>query len=236
MKRIMILFGCLLIAGCAKSPRDVAYDYTSKWSRMGMYLPDEPEIEFFRSNFMEVRGVIAEKLKAGNPDVRMRAAYLIDKLGNTAFSLRSETFKALKSEQESLPRIYLCNAIRSLNAKESEIIEYLRQYYDSLMAFDGKSEDERIYFAAALVVLTDYRDESSDCYKYLLSWLKPPGSSLSTVELDRYWEMRWSAVNALEGMKQAKEAVPFLESMLREDAKKGRVEAHVPRVIQSIEK
>ena len=235
MKRIMILFGCLLIAGCEKSLGDVAYDYTSKWSQMGMYLPDEKEIEFFRSNFMQVRGIIAEKLEAGNPDVRMRAAYLIDRLGNTAVSLKSETFKALKSEQESLPRIYLCNAIRSLNAKESEIIEYLRGYYDSLMLIDGKNEDERIYFAAALVVLTDYGDESSDCYKYLLSWLKPPSSDLSTVELDRYWDMRWSAVIAIVGMNQAKEAVPLLESMLKEEAKKDWVEFHVPRAIQSIE-
>ncbi|MHC4797851.1 MAG: hypothetical protein ACYTF1_14505, partial [Planctomycetota bacterium] len=85
-------------------------------------------------------------------------------------------------------------------------------------------------------VLTDYGDESSDCYKYLLSWLKPPSSGLSIIELARYWDMRCEAVNALEGMKQAKEAVPFLEAMLKEDVTKDWVKVHVPRVMQSIEK
>jgi hypothetical protein len=52
---------------------------------------------------------------------------------------------------------------------------------------------------------------------------------MSYIETSGYWERRLMAVNSIEGMDGAVEAVPLLEAILKVKNAKSRVSLHLPR-------
>ena len=235
----VILLIVLAVIGCGKSsPPQHIQAWVESWGKMGMYLPNEDEITFLRANFRDVKPELAAAISHENPDVRQRAAYVIGKIGPEAKSLGPDLVQRLKTEKERLVRIYLVNALSGIKFQDKEATNLLRSRFDSLKSvntapqlFGGYSDvDEKIDFAAALYNLTP----SVDRQKYLdfvTQWLKPPSADFSAVEKEGYWERRWMAVIALEGMPDAKSAIPLLDAMLHEDGAKDWVSVHVPRVL-----
>lgn len=141
-------------------------------------------------------------------------------------------------EQERLVRIYIINALAAVKFQSKEVNDLLRSRFDSLSSanvapqlFGGYADvDEKINVAAALYNLTSGNDRQ-EYLEFVTKWLKPPSSDFGPVENEAYWERRWMAVIALEGMQGASAAIPLLESMLHEDGAKEWVGVHVPRVL-----
>jgi hypothetical protein len=210
------------------------------WASMGMYLPDQQQVESLHANLANVSPELEAAVSHKNPDVRQRAAYVIGKIGTDANALGKVLFDQLKKESEQLVQIYLIDALGAIRFKDDEVIEFLEKKYASLSdenvpptLFGGgkySEVDEKINLAGVLYVLAD--DDSREKYlDFVTRWLPPPGKDMSQAEIGGYWERRWMAVNSLEGMEEATEAIPLLEAMLKEENAKSWVSVHVPRVL-----
>jgi len=215
------------------------------WASMGMYLPDQQQVESLHANLTDISPELEAAVSHKNPDVRQRAAYVIGKIGTDANAMGKVLFDQLKKESEQLVQIYLIDALGAIRFKDHEVIEFLEKKYASLSdenvpptLFGGgkySEVDEKINLAGVLYVLAD--DDSREKYlDFVTRWLPPPSKDMSQAEISGYWERRWMAVNSLEGMEGATEAIPLLEAMLKEENAKSWVSAHVPRVLGVLKK
>lgn len=215
------------------------------WASMGMYLPDQQQVESLHANLTEISPELEAAVSHKNPDVRQRAAYVIGKIGTDANAMGKVLFDQLKKESEQLVQIYLIDALGAIRFKDNEVIEFLEKKYASLSdenapptLFGGGKYlevDEKINLAGALYVLAD--DDSRKKYlDFVTRWLPPPSKDMSQAEISGYWERRWMAVNSLEGMEGATKAIPLLEAMLKEENAKSWVSVHVPRVLGVLKK
>ena len=207
---------------------------------MGMWLPDK-QVPFFAKNFNEVQVVLADGLSHRQEDVRQRAAYVVEELGGVASPLEATLRERVQDEPSRIVRLYLYNALRAIAADSEETLEVLRSRFKQLGSLDESAAedyytaiDERIYVAAALFVLDDGSDRRQDFLHAVLTWLDSPPSDLSANEHAQYWQHRWCAVNAVEHMHGAQEAIPLLEAMLEEIQRKPWVPVHVPRALKSL--
>ena len=219
--------------------------WVDSWAEMGMYLPDQEQIEFLHANLTDVSPELEAAVSHKNPDVRQRAAYVIAKIGPDANALGKSLFEQLKREQEQLVQIYLVNAIGATRFKNDEVLDFLETKYASLSdenvpptLFGGgkySEVDEKINLAGVLYVLAD-TDSRENYLDFVTRWLAPPSESMSQAKISGYWDRRWMAVNSLEGMEGATEAIPLLEAMLKEKNAKSWVSVHVPRVLDVLKK
>ncbi|SFI46235.1 HEAT repeat domain-containing protein [Planctomicrobium piriforme] len=254
---ITVLFCGLLTLGCGDSsatPERKTHSTSpavlsrideifKSWPNKGMWLPDEKEISFFRSNFDQSRGALAKALSNKEPKVRMRAAYVIDKIGPEAKSFGPDLIDHLQSEDDEVVRMYLVNALGSIEFRDPAALAVLRQRFDSLSAANvpPRSDlsyaevDEKINTAAALYRL-DLSPQRLEYLNFVLQWLHPPSETLSPADRTGYWERRWVAVTSLERMRDAKDAIPLLEAMEHEPKAKMWVSVHVPRVLGVLRK
>jgi len=208
---------------------------------MGMYLPKQEQVDFLHANLDDVSPELEAAVSNKNADVRQRAAYVIGRIGPDVNKLGKCLFEQLKVEQEQLVGIYLIDALGAVRYSSPEAIAFLENRYKALSDenvppnFSGKyaEVDEKINLAGALYVLVE--PKSREQYlDFVVQWLPPPSNDMSTTEVDGYWERRWMAVNSLEAMQGASEAIPFLEAMLTEDGAKSWVHIHVPRVLKAL--
>ncbi len=241
----VICVGALWVTGChdgysqtrlqpsAAEVKEQAEAYAKDWANMGMWLPDKKQVAFFVGNFDGTKDLLTSKLSDPNDDVRQRAAYVIEQLGPTAKPTEGALASALSKEKVPLVRVYLCNALRAVGSSDKEALAELRK----LLRASGNDKDtleQRIYAAAALSTLSNDPKESSECIDYVCQWLKAPDDKLSPAELEKYWDLRWSAVNAVADMKQAQQAIPLLEKMLNEPGKRAWVDVHVPTALAAL--
>lgn len=242
--RLYFVFALVLV-GCGKpsnSPRHIQA-WVDSWAEMGMYLPDEEQVQFLHANLKDVRPELEEALSHENPDVRQRAAYVIAQIGPDADALGNSLFEQLEREQEQLVQIYLIDALGAIRFANKEVQASLEAKYAALSdenvppsLFDaGKyaEVDEKINLAGVLYVLAD-EDSQKQYFDFVTQWLAPPGDSMSQAEVYGYWERRWMAVNTLEGMEGATAAIPQLEAMQQENDAKPWVHVHVPRVLNAL--
>jgi hypothetical protein len=243
VRTLLISVFLTLAAGCAKTPKAKAAKYIDSWGDMGMWLPDKEQITFFRNNLTDVQEILISALSNPNPDVRQRAAYVIEKLGPNAMDIGTALYRCLKAESKRLVRMYLYDALAAVHFVDPVLIDDLKDRFQSL---DGKnippaqdhsyaSADEKINVAAALYVL-DKSPKRREYLEYVLRWLHQPGDDMAPEQLAGYWERRWCAVISLETMLGASEAIPLLEAMLNEPNAKSWVSVHVPRVLKALKK
>lgn len=218
-------------------------EYIAGWGDMGMWLPDAKQIGAFRDNFDTARNSLRDALSHSDDSVRMRAAYVIGEIGITARPVGKELLARLTEEPDELVRIYIVDALNAIGYDDHATVAVLVERYKAL---DGTNVppngdpsyaevDEKIKIASALYSLAN--DESkSEYYDFVTKWLDPPDDGLNGDLLDGYWERRWIAVNSLERMPAAKDAIPKLESLQTEPNAKPWVNTHVPRVLGVLRK
>ena len=217
----------------AAKVKEQAEAYAKEWPQLGMWLPNAEQIGFFTANFDLTKEVLASKLSDPDEHVRQPAAYVIEKIGPVANSLQSVLAARLAAEKVPIVRIYLCNALRAVGGSDPAALAELRKLVQAT-ATDKDTLEQRIYAAAALSTLSQDPKEVASCTDYVCTWLKPPATELKSDELKQYWDLRWAAVNAVEFMKQAQQAIPLLESMQNEPDKRSWVDVHVPRALASL--
>ena len=88
------------------NPPQHTEDWVNSWADMGMYLPDQQQVEYLHANLADVSPELEAAVSHKNPDVRQRAAYVIGKIGPDANALGKSLFEQLKKEQEQLVQIY----------------------------------------------------------------------------------------------------------------------------------
>lgn len=235
----------LILAGCSErnssttrkddpsKATDQAQAYSKDWASMGMWLPDSKQLAFFANNIDVTKRVLIDKLGDPNDDVRQRAAYVIEQIGPVASATQTALVAALAKEKVPLVRIYLCNALRAVGGSNEEALAQLRSLYRA-SGDDKDTIDQRIYAAAALATLSKNQQEVKECTDFVCGWLKPPDKKLTPSELEKYSDIRWSAVNAVEHMAGAQQAIPLLEKMLADNEKPAWVDVHVPRALAAL--
>ncbi len=205
---------------------------------MGMWLPDAEQVKVFRDNFDVARGSLCDALTHSNHSVRIRAAYVIGEIGETAKPAGEELLARLGEESDEVVRIYIVDALNAIGYDTEAAITVLIKRYEAL---DGANVppnddhsyaevDEKITVACALYAFVD-AESKSRYFDFVTKWLDPPEDDLSGDLLEGYWERRWMAVNALEQMPDATDAIPKLESLEVEPNAKPWVDIHVPRVL-----
>ncbi len=236
---ISLLLGVVAI-GCGKplSPKHQTQAWVNSWADLGMYLPEKKQVAFIQANLTEVTPELVAAFSHPNANIRQRAAFVVSKIGPVAASLGPSIFLRLKKEPERIVRIYMVNALASIQFCDEKTSALLREQYQSLSSenvppqiLGGYSEvDEKVNLAAALYVLS--KKETRDLYlDFVIQWLQPLSKEMTPVENSGYWERRWMAVISLEAMPDATEAIPLLESMAKEMEAPGWVSIHVPRVL-----
>ena len=239
----------LLLIGCGKpSPpsQHIQADVNS-WANMGMYLPKQEQIDFIHANLDAVAPELQAAVSSKNADIRQRAAYVIAEIGPDANELGNDLFEQLKKEKVQIVQMYLADAIAAVRFNNEKVFEYLKTKYEvlndknvplRLFGVNGGNYpevDEKINLAGVLFVLAD--ESSQGKYSdFVVQWLSPPNDQLSPGEVSGYWERRWMAVNVLEDMKEVPEAIPLLETMLKEENSQPWVFEHVPRVLDELKK
>jgi hypothetical protein len=208
--------------------RHQAQTLLDSWPKVkGGRLPANAEVAFFISNLEATLPVLRRAIR--DPDVRtaMRAAYVIEKIGPDARSLKDDLLDALTPESDVLVRIYVYGALRGIKARSDDVLDVLRAVRQHAID-DEMATDESIHASAALFVLSKDPAEKVACEEFVCRWLAPPTQKVEADELEKYWELRWSAVTAVQHMRGSLRAVPLLKAMLREPAAKEWVATKVP--------
>jgi HEAT repeat protein len=238
--RLILIF--VLAIGCGESSQSPQHiqAWIKSWSEMGMYLPDKEQVDFLRANFDDVSQELAAALDHKNPDVRQRAAYVIGEIGPAAESLGPALASRLKIEKQRLVRIYLVDALTTVDFGDEETVGLLKSRFESLSSENVAQPigeyadvDEKINVAAALNNMTTGA-EREKYLEFVTKWLRPPDDQLSVAEKENYWERRWVAVICLEHMDGTTTAIPLLEAMLEEGDVRSWVHHHVPRVLRAL--
>lgn len=234
----------LVAVGCGEPspPPQHIQAWVNSWAEMGMYLPKQEQVDFLQANLDDVAPELEAAVSHKNADIRQRAAYVICEIGPDANALGQCLFEQLQIEPEQLVRIYLIDALGAVRYGNDEIIAFLEKKFTALSEenvppnlFGGTYAeiDEKFSLAGVLYVLS--KPESRKQYlDFVIQWLRPLDSEMSSVDAGGYWERRWMAVNSLEGMTGASEAIPLLEAMLKEENTKSWVSVHVPRVLSEL--
>lgn len=244
----------LFLVGCDRatsperfpSPQPVAQtpeQYIAGWGDMGMWLPDAEQVDVFLNNFDSCRAALRDAISHSDPSVRMRAVYVVGKIGKTAKPSGEELLARLSLERDELVRIYIIDAINSIGFDTDRAIAVLTERYHLL---DGTNVppnddhsyaevDEKIKVASALYSFVE-DDSKLEYFDFVTKWLDPPADDLSNDLWEGYWERRWIAVNSLERMPDATDAIEKLELLLEEPRAKSWVEVQVPRVVGVLRK
>lgn len=234
---LMIVLVLVFASGCnrqnSQEITNQADTYANAWADMGMWLPNDTELSFFSTNFDVVSDVLIAKLNDPKEDVRQRAAFVIEQIGPRAKSLQPTVVTALAKEQVPVVRIYLCNALRATGEGNEEALVQLRKMLDN-KANNKDAFDQRIYAAAALSVLSKDAAEISKCTDQVCQSLALPPTGLSAEQLETHWDQCWTAVNAVEHMPSAQQAIPLLEQLLTANGHPGWIEVHVPRALAAL--
>ena len=237
---IVVLVGC----GKPSSPPQHIQAWVNSWAEMGMYLPDQEQVDFLHANLDDVTPELEAAVAHKNPDIRQRAAYVIAEIGTDADELGNCLYEQLKHEPEQLVQIYLIDALGAIRCDSDEVLAFLEKKYSALSEenvppnlFGGTyaEVDEKINLAGVLYVLTE-RESREQYLEFVVQWLHPPSDELNPISKAGYWERRWMAVSTLEHMDGATDAIPLLEEMLSEENAKSWVSIHVPRVLGELKK
>lgn len=229
-------------AAAAETPDDVQ-SLVDSWASMGMYLPDQQQIDSLHESLSDVAPELRAALSHEDANVRQRAAYVIAEIGPDARALGDSVLLQLKKEKEQLVQIYLIDALGATGYRDDDTIDFLETKYVSLndenvpaSLFSGGTYaevDEKINLAGTLYTLAD-TPSKQPYLDFVVQWLAPPNGDLNGAEKSGYWDRRWMAVNTLEAMQGADAAIPLLEAMLEEDKTKPWVSVHVPRVLSAL--
>src|SRR5262245_62849680 len=115
MRQLILATLVVLAIGCSMRPTPTTpQELVDSWDRMGMWLPDENQIAIFRSHWAESVNPLSASLDSPNYEVRMRAGYVLEKLGRNALSLGPVLEQRLREEPDRLVRLYLYGAVRGL--------------------------------------------------------------------------------------------------------------------------
>lgn len=204
-----------------------------------MWLPDAEQVAVFRDNFQSARTSLRDALANPDDSVRMRAAHVIGEIGDAAKPAGEDLIARLKEEPNRLVRIYIVDALNAIGYDTDAAISVLTDRYRGL---DGTNVppnddhsyaevDEKIKVASAIYALADDPDAKSEYFQFVAKWLNPPDDDMRGDLLEGFWERRWVAVNSLEQMPGATDAIPLLESLQEEQGAKPWVQVHVPRVL-----
>jgi len=133
------------------------------------------------------------------------------------------------AEKDERVRIYLINAARSVSKGDAAVLEVVRSLFRQ-----PTNEKERLYVATALFMLSDDLTEKALAEELVCEFLRPYEKTNQQRPAADYWDLRWSAVNAVQHMVGATKPIPLLEEMLSESGAKPWVRAHVPRVLKAL--
>ncbi|MDY0171063.1 MAG: HEAT repeat domain-containing protein [Thermoguttaceae bacterium] len=213
----------------------------ASWTDMGMWLPDSQQIEIVRAQFKSARGPLRDALSHSDDSVRMRAAYVIGQIGPQARPAGEDLLAQFVREPDRTVRMYIVNALNLIDYNDAATVDALANRYGAL---DGRNVapsvdhsypevDEKITIASALFTMAETRSKS-EYYEFVVKWLDPPNDATHGDLLEGYWERRWMAVNVLERMPGATDAIPKLQSLQAEANAKPWVNVHVPRVLAAL--
>lgn len=237
----------LALGGCTKrAPQQNVpqHDqYIGEWAGMGMWLPKDDQVQYFAANFASSYPSLKEALAHPDHSVRMRAAYVLGEIDSPARTAGPDLLARLKNEPDVLVRIYIIDALIGIGYRGEDTVATLTQRFESLNgtnvppigAGSYAEVDEKITVASALYSLGE-ESERSTYFDFVTVWLKPIPKNVTGTMLDGYWERRWIAVNSLEHMRGATEAIPLMEAMRTENGAQSWVDTHVPRVVGALQR
>ncbi|MGD0462642.1 MAG: hypothetical protein ABSB74_09145 [Tepidisphaeraceae bacterium] len=241
---LAVALGFVAIEGCGKAQPDSvtarARTAIDGWSQGGMYLPDAGQIELFQNNVEALTPLLATALSNDNPDVRMRAAYVIERCRPRNSTFANLLADRVTSDGDRLVRIYAYCALCVHGIGSQKALAALHQRWASLdrnaivetNSASYSEAAEAIYVAGALSACEAADASKGEFVSYVFHWLAPPPKGLSEEMADAYWDMRWSALAALRSMPRTDGAVPLLHAMLLEADTKPWVEAQVKSTLE----
>ena len=233
-----------VLGGCDRStPQQTVPNTISEciasWDDMGMWMPDSRQIAMFRAQFKSARGPLREALTHSNDSVRLRAAYVIGEIGPLARPSGEDLLARFLREPDVTVRMYIVDALNLIGYKSGTTVDALAKRYRALDGANVEPNDqsypevdEKITIASALYVMVDGQSKS-EYYEFVTKWLDPPDGMHGPL-LEGYWDRRWNAVNALERMPGATDAIPKLQSLQAEPNVESWVNVHVPRVLAAL--
>ena len=196
-----------------------AEEAVSGWAKLGMWLPEDKQVEFFRYEFDLTHGILVRELRNASPDIRKAAAYVIEGLNADAIELSPEIVKCLQEETDTLVRIYLMNALVGIGDRSVNAIDAIRQRWAAPITPDEYSIDEKLTAASALWRLSDQETDRQASQDFILTWLRPVPEKLTEEQRDYYLQRQLHAVHCVRNMPGFVEAVPALKKLLNGPAK-----------------
>lgn len=227
LRALFVALLILLLAGCRKSDDDVV----ESWKNLGFYLPYDEDVAYLSSHLPHSLQDLVRGLSHENAHVRMCAADVVGRLGESAKSLGPALRAAYIVEQEAINRVYFTKALASIGDTSSENVDFL----NSSFAIEEDIQ-VRTYLAGALLMVAGV-DTNSEAWKWIVNSLSPGASTSDsyTDEFYEYWERRWGASYMLGKLgPRASQAVPFLDRVIRHKATPNWVKSQIKSDISAI--
>lgn len=209
-----------------------AEEAVSGWAKLGMWLPEDKQVEFFRSEFGLTRDILARELRNASPDIRKAAAYVIEELKADAIGVSPEIVACLREEKDTLVRIYLMNALVGIGDRSVNAIDAIRQRWAVPITPDEYSIDEKLTAASALWRLSEQETDRQVSHDFILTWLRPVPEKLTEELREHYLQRQLHAVHCVRNMPGFVEAVPALKKLLEAPAKDWMVK-WVPEAVET---
>lgn len=183
------------------------------WSNLGMWLPDQKDVEFFREHYDITRDALKRALD--DPKIGRAACSVIQDLKLTATDLGPELLSLLQAEPEGAANSSLVRSLAAVQYRPPECLAELQRRWLSLQ----ESPNEALFIAAAIWVLTENPEEKSSSLGYILKRLAPVSADLTPGERTAYLDTQWNAVVCLNAAPGCTAAIPSLEKLLEIPAK-----------------
>jgi hypothetical protein len=143
------LVGSGTVYNWLKAKPETPAQLVASWKNCGMWLPDDSDVQFFRTRLPESLVDLRRGLDDSDATVRRCAAHAIQGLGADAISMVPDLERALRAEPDRLCRIYFAKAFGSLGDRSGRTVEFLQ----STLA-NEKDDEVKNYLLYSIQMLT----------------------------------------------------------------------------------
>lgn len=189
-------------------------DYVQKWPTLGMWLPDDQEVRFFRDNYDLTREILKTEIHNADDKIRGKALYVVAELQGTARDLGPDLVEMLAHAPPGEPAHSVIRALTTIRYRSPECQKELSRHWDAAHS----NVETALTIAAAQYALSASEEERERAVALILKRLEPVPEELGEAERKAYLDAQLDAIITINMVRGLKEAEAPLERLLKDSA------------------
>jgi hypothetical protein len=192
-----------------------AQDCVNKWPALGMWLPKNQEVDFFRKHYDVTREILSREIHNNDKEISRTALYVVRELMETARDLGPDLVEILASDPTGEPNLSVVRALTGVRYRSPQCQSELNRQWNAVV----EKPDLALTLAAAQYAISESAEERQRAENYITQWLQPMPDELSASERTAYLDTQLDAVMCVKLVPGFKAVEAPLERLLKNPIK-----------------